>query len=367
MSKTKSKPKSPKGPMCGYQKSVTDKILKTIEKHQDELCETKNLPQLAKLGYMFNTLYYSGRWFNKCDNSPKYEIEDRIKYNNDKNRDLVYDAWGMHVRNNDNNPTTFDQFSDMIRNGKELTPNEKLSRKKNKTFDEWEEIFLDENYRYKSLFPNRQSVADYLLCTIGTGYKYNHETGCIIEKASGGGKDIDIYGIWENAEFPDHINQVVEEILNNPQSKMAIDQSHREITDINEQKKMEDQETIKLNKMAFSLLLTEINKYLTQENRPNVTIDIPYDDKKAILREFTSRYRKDEEKVKKYEYYPIGTYANILDLDEKSHPSYIKAALEISHDIVNDPPVIKKDWNKFQIDQRNSSIKFCENFIKKFG
>lgn len=92
-----------------FEKLIIDPILKLIKKHQLYLTQPENLPQLAKLGYMYNTLWYAGRqcWGNDgllqgkknaydCEDNPKYKIE-AVEPKTKEIENLVYDAWGMHV------------------------------------------------------------------------------------------------------------------------------------------------------------------------------------------------------------------------------------------------------------------------------
>jgi hypothetical protein len=44
-----------------YEERIIDTILNVIKDNQTYLTQKKNLPQLAKLGYMYNTLWYGGR------------------------------------------------------------------------------------------------------------------------------------------------------------------------------------------------------------------------------------------------------------------------------------------------------------------
>jgi len=44
-----------------FESKVINPILKVIEKNQDYLCKPENLPQLAKLGFMFNNQIQFGR------------------------------------------------------------------------------------------------------------------------------------------------------------------------------------------------------------------------------------------------------------------------------------------------------------------
>ena len=72
-----------------FEKQVVDRLLKIIEDNQEYLTKAENLPQLAKLGYMFNALFYTGRICygfdgaikkeGSCENNPRYELEDGDK------------------------------------------------------------------------------------------------------------------------------------------------------------------------------------------------------------------------------------------------------------------------------------------------
>ena len=57
-----------------FEKKVIDLILSLIKDNIEYLCKEENLPQLAKLGYFYATLYYVGRdcygfngWIKKGD------------------------------------------------------------------------------------------------------------------------------------------------------------------------------------------------------------------------------------------------------------------------------------------------------------
>src|ERR1035437_8055575 len=190
--------------MTKYERYVIRPILSVIEKHQDFLCKPENLPQLAKLGFMFDKLWYAGRVCYghngrikkggyTCENNPKYELGDTITYNSEENENLIYDAWGMHV-SNDGNTMNYDEFRNLILNGKQLSEFELRYRKPNKTFDQWVEVLCDNEFQYNILYPDRKSVANHLLCVIGNGYGYNKTTGLVIREASGADQDEDQYG-----------------------------------------------------------------------------------------------------------------------------------------------------------------------------
>ena len=44
-----------------FEQNVIDPILLLIRNNQEYLTKEQNLPQLAKLGFMYNTLWYAGR------------------------------------------------------------------------------------------------------------------------------------------------------------------------------------------------------------------------------------------------------------------------------------------------------------------
>lgn len=364
--------------MTKYERQVIHPILSTIEKYQEFLTQSENLPQLAKLGFMFEIFWYSGRSAygyegtikkgSSCENNPKYELGDTIKYLNSEIEDLVYDAWGMHV-SNDGNEMTFEEIKNLILNGKELSDFEKEYRQPDKTFDQWVKLLTDKRYRYSSMYPNRQSVADHLLCVIGNGYGYNKETGVVFNEAGGADQDQDVYGEWENAKFDSEIQKIIEAVLVVPELQIAIDAQRKSTLEWKRKNKEDDD----LSKMAFlKAFLPLVNKQLEKINKPALTIDSPeFEDvvekyKEGRLKEIMGQGYQEYPEKKRKEYYPICNYSIITMFDERTHLSYIKAALEICEDIVTNPPEIKKDYNQFQIDQRNEMIEFANKFFIKW-
>lgn len=356
-----------------YEREIIKPILRVIEKKQDYLCKPENLPQLAKLGYMFNTLWYSGRVAygysgkvkkgSSCENNPKYEIGDYIKYNSDKNENLVYDAWGMHVSNDDMSES-YDNFRKIVLEGRELTPFEIKSRKPNKTFDEWVEIMTHPEFPYRQLFPDRMSVADYLLCTYGTGYGYNTETGMIIKEASGADQDEDMYGEWENAVFEPSILEVVNKILEVPECKIALDFHNNYVKEIIEKRKQKER---KERLDFFGDLLPAINAKRAENGLEPVSLDD--EDFYQFISEHLDEMlnRKQKQVSKERYYYPISEgFSIITKLDERTHPSYIQAAIEICEDIVANPPQPRPDFNQYQLDENKYQLKFAQKFIEKW-
>jgi len=359
-----------------FEEKVINPILECIRDNQEYLTQIENLPQLAKLGYMYNTLWYDGRicWGSSgilrggaktidedgeetnywdCEDNPKYKIE-MCNPHNDEIENLIYDAWGMHVMDSEGkNHIDSKEFINLIKNGKTLTDIEKKMLKLNKTFDEWVEIKTDPNYRYKSLYPNRKSVADHLLCTIGNGYGWNKD-GFIIEEASGADQDKALYGDWQNAKFGPQIQPMVNAILSMPQVARTIDAAKEFIQDL--KKKREEEEKKRWGKFA----------------------DIFDDDVEIakILKDFRNKGKKldmdniedEDEKEPYHPYYPISSSSDIYAIlsdekrvrqgIEKFDQSYIDAAIEICQDIISH----QKEESK-----RPENIEFAKKLLFKYG
>lgn len=365
--------------MTHYERYTIKPILDAIEKHQDFLCKPENKPQLAKLGYMFEKLWYSGRVAYgtegkvkkgyDCEDNPKYILED-IEYNSDKNESIIYDAWGMHV-SMDVIPLSYDVFKSLILEGKGLSDFEKQHRKPHKTFDEWVEVLTDKNYRYNSIFPDRISVANFLLCTIGTGYSYDKESGTIIKTASGSGEDQDGYGDWENAKFIPEIQVFVDSVLNYTKTKIAVEATYDFIKDIKDKEDAKKLEMEKKHGSINNIILNRINKALKDVGKEPITEENElfntYSDLMMNSLLNGTVFSTEDVKPKKREWYPICNYSNIMKLDENTHPSYIKMSLEICEDHINNKPEIKEDWNDYQKEQRNEAIEFSEKFVERWS
>lgn len=359
-----------------FEDEVIDPILILIRDNQEYLTQRENLPQLAKLGFIYNTLWYDGRicWgydgilldkklkkdidgddniyqYTSCEDNPKYKIEmcDPI---NDDIENLIYDAWGMHI-SRDDEKLSFDEFIKIIKEGKELTELEKKELKVNKTFDEWVEIKTDPNYRYKSLYPNRKSVASHLLCTIGNGYGWNKD-GFIIEEASGADQDKALYGDWMNAKFSTEIEAEVYRVLNIPEVKLTVD-TVKDYFDENNRKKKEKE------KISNSDIIDVLRD--TFKDKPEllskISDDMDISEIVDIISEFKGRPRRTPNGEKYVQYYPISRSSDIYALGdaetqkrigiEKFDQSYIDAAKEICEDILNHKEQERKENVEFAI------------------
>jgi hypothetical protein len=312
------------------------------------LTQKENLPQLAKLGYMYNTLWYGGRlasydniiekepidegdgeiyMIDQCDENPKYKIE-MCEPQSEEIDNYIYDAWGMHV-SNDYSPG-WTEFCEIITNGRELSDIETKTLKQNKTFDEWVEIMTSPDYKYSSMFPDRRSVANHLLCVIGNGYGF--KKGFVIKEASGADQDTTDYGDWMNAKFHKDIQKMVDNIMSDPEVKKVL-------THVEKKKSEYEEEQLKKERKAFD--------------------GMTYDEFMKI---------KNNTRIRKtiHEYYPISEYSIITKINNNSHPSYIQAGIEVCEDLLANPPKYKENYNKYQKEQCDYQVEFAKNFLDKF-
>lgn len=339
-----------------YEQRIIDTILNTIKEHQVYLTQPENLPQLAKLGYMYNTLWYGGRIasyngiipkdkctesdgsiyeFPQCDENPKYKIE-MCDPESDEIENYIYDAWGMHVDNGYG--PGWEEFRKLIEEGQPLSELQIKLLKPNKTFDEWVEIMTNKEYPYRRMFPNRASVADHLLCVIGNGYGFKN--GYVIAEASGADQDTTDYGDWMNAKFRDDIQEIVDKIMADPEVEKVL--RHVDVAKAEYREKELEKERKAWGGMTY------------EEFRDS-------DEYKKI---FGERDKKEGPK----EYYPISeNYSIITKIDENSHPSYIQAGIEICEHIVANPPQYKKSYNKYQKEQCDGQVKFAQDFLQRFS
>lgn len=373
-----------------FEENVIDPILICIRENQEYLTQPENLPQLAKLGYMYNTLWYDGRvcWgsdgilrdgatttdedgeetgYWDCEDNPKYKIE-MCNPQNEEIENLIYDAWAMHVTNGRDNVKDSKTFFNLIKNGKPLSELERKMLKVNKTLEDWVEIKLDPNYKYKSLYSNRRSISDNLLCTIGTGYGWNRD-GFIIEEAGGADQDLAGYGDWQNAKFAPQIQEVVNRILNMPQVAMTIDAANQHISKL--KKEREDKEKAEKAKWRSMFLGKLKDQNLISDDVEDDDDDDDLDIDQIIKNLYAERTGKQPEEYKEpyHAYYPISSSSNIYAMlsDEKRtrlgitkfDQSYIDGAIEICKDIIDH----EEEENK----EREENVDFAKKFLNKYG
>lgn len=356
-----------------FEKSVIDPLLTVIRDNQEYLTKKENLPQLAKLGYMYNTLWYSGRlcWGSDgflskskntydCEENPKYKIE-MCEPKNEKIENLIYDAWGMHV-SNDGNEISFDEFKNLIYDGVPLTEVEIMETKPNKTMTDWIELLTHPQYKYRRLFQSKKSVYNHLLCVIGNGFALSKK-GFVVRKASGADQDISLYGDWKNAKFAPEIKKIVDSIMSIPEVSQTLEKN-REII-------LEERAKQEKRKSTSELLLNKL-----EELGGEKLLELFKGKGEGVIEEvknFIKRYdeilglEKTTTAAEKYHnYYPICNYSIIYQIVDKSSlkrigiktvdPSIIDAGVEICTDILN-----------HESQEEENNVKFAKRFLAVYG
>lgn len=373
-----------------FEKEIIDPILNCIKDNQVYLTQKENLPQLAKLGYMYNTLWYAGRYswgyggklwkkyekfiddsidpkdvydesdalYSACEDNPKYKIE-MCDPDDDDIENYIYDAWGMHVVD-ENNGISYDKFHKLIYDGKELSDFDVKMLKSNKTMDEWVELLTDKSYRYSMLYPNRRSVLNGLLCTIGTGYGLSKD-GFIYKESSGADQDLTEYGDWENAKFRDDIQKVVDKIMESPFVEETIECL---FSVIEKHRKEKEDKDYKMNK-SFYNTLKKAGLYKKEEGiLSHHELHGRLDDYFVSMDVSSKPNSKKNNAYRKY--YPISTSSKIYIIcDPESQKrcgitsidqSYIDASIEICNDIIEHQDI-----------EEEKNIKYAKKILTYFG
>lgn len=360
-----------------FEARIINPILNAIKNNLDYLTQPENLPQLAKLGYMYNTLWYGGRisfGYNgivkegyECENNPKYKLE-MCDVGTDEQYNWVYDAWGMHV-SNEGTGVSFEEFKAIILNNtpKEKTEYELLQLKEFKTLDEWVEIKTHPSYPYKRLFADRKSVLDHLLCVIGNGYEY--QNGYIVETSSGARMNIASYGEWQSATLAPRFQKLIDKVLNDPDVKLVVDNELEQTLMWQRQKATRTAEHyFRLEELIANVENRELD--ITLEQIIDEILDGTFYDK---LNERNGKFNdiladkfgkgeteSDDEEPKGRRYYPICNYSDITKIDKDAHPSYIAGAIEVCQEILAYPEIDLQ-----QEHHSGNNLKFAKAFMKK--
>lgn len=338
-----------------FEKDIIDPILDIISENINYLTQPENLPQLAKLGYMYDTLWYVGRvcygsdgQIQKgydCEDNPKYKLEV-CNVGTEEQFDLIYDAWGMHISNN---KVTFEQLRTKVLEGRELSEFDKFNLKPQKTLDDWLYIMTHPEYLYRQLYPNRRRALSQAMCTIGTGYGFKN--GYRFKQASGADQDKSSYGDWENAIFALKIQEKIESLLENPMLKEAMDTTCVWYDGVKRK------EAIRDSKYIYETLCN-----LSEGDNPDYEKFLQKYMDGTIFKELDKMLGKPKVKEEdKYTvYYPISEYSIISKVDADSHESYIKGAIEICQDILAH---LEEETSR-EYGSRNN-IPFAEEFLKR--
>lgn len=311
-----------------YENEVTNPIVDIMRDEQVYLCEPENLPQLAKLGYMFSTLYSVGRITygyrgnieraDSCEDNPRDFFECMSE--SESRNDIIYDAWAMHEH--DASGRNAYNLIDNIKNGRTLLEWEKRLKNPRKTFQDWCDILMDSQYKYKISYENGvKDVCSNLFCNASN----NIIDGFLCEEASGGGQVTEIYGEWENSKFRSDIQEKVYSILDKPEVVAAIDKYY-EFRHSQEQERKD----IKINSKHYSKFISDdadVENMSYDELDDHIHINLS-----KHLDIISDNIDVDEDKYICYS--SFNESAPLFNFDETTHKSYIIAALDMCLDVI---------------------------------
>jgi hypothetical protein len=270
-------------------KKYMNKVLKMVVKHQ--IYFSTHPKQLALLMQEYDDLHYASRYHENEElhdwENLKYAVIDLEEQVDKDYAALVYDAWVATIE-------------------KEEISNHPLERKKNKTMEEIVSMCLDPEYRYKSIFPNRRSVLNHYLCTIGAGKAWNKD-GFIGDKEGPSGCDMELFSYFWEETMPSNIKK---------------EMTWLDDAEINQyRKKMKNSKKKSLNKEeGLFASFEKIDELL----------------KKINPKKYASEQKKKAEDLKSYPFYPmVEDYSLICTMPENAHESFKKAAVEICEDILS--------------------------------
>lgn len=364
---------------------LAQKIVDLIASNQDFLCQPENLPQLAKMTYIFTCLHnatsmtfgydwkkhdkdYDNPFFIKerkwGEDNPKDEFLDRT-WNNDDNENLIYDAWCIH---DEPEIPTFDELNSLLHDTKQLDMSEKtdyeqLSEKKNKTMDEWVKLLTDDRNPYRSIYGTPEAVYNHLLCTIGSGYGWNKDGN--IAELGPSDQDNDVYNGWKTSKLDDKILQKIDSILSSPYVKLALDNAHNARIYLDERSErkeiMKDIEyssyflsSIARGKTALSETLiaeaSNLQEQLKSDNIRNMSVN----ELKKIRQRITEIKDMDNEPFlddpienpKDYhKYYPVSDGSSpICTVPDNVNPAYLPTIRKVLFEICSNPDAMDEDY-----------------------
>lgn len=276
--------------MSNIFKKAMDDILELVVKHKSFL--EKNPKQLALLMNDYDEIHYASRFHKNKDlhdwDNLKYAVIDLEEVVSKKYANLVYDAWAANIED-------------------EESSGHELEYKPNKTMDDFINMCLDPKYKYKSIYPNRKSVLNHLLCVIGNGYDWNKK-GFLTKSHGPSGTEMETFWGFKKEKIAENIEKECYWLKNK---------------EINEYRKI----------------------YLKSKSKKDKFPDL--EKLEWILSKLDPKYAKKIEQEKKEQeaapFYPLCDYSKIWTMPKNAHASYKEAAYEICTTILTDPKESKEN------------------------
>lgn len=268
--------------------------------------------------------------------NPKDAILEVGEELSEEDGNLLYDAWGVTVSNGCEFPDT--------------NPNIPLESKRNRTMDEWIELFTNPSYRFKSLFPDEFAVKNYLLCTIGTGYDWNNEG--FVANVGPLGVDNDLFAGYTRSEAS------IDAGIRGKILEVRLDSRVREKADAYLREAYSVAERI----YSGEDWLEALNPRAKTEREERKKIDGELEALLAKLPEDVrseldiGKFRRKEAnapELKERKHYPLSEYSNLVRMPANSHQSYVTAGIEIARNIVANP------------NERQKSQRFARKFLER--
>jgi hypothetical protein len=193
-----------------------DSVLKTIKNNWSYLKD--NPKHLAWCMMHFELIHNVGRRMGECNNNPKYDLEWLEEWcgEDSEGGNLLYDSWAVTVSNGYEFP---DDARDSVPKADKL----------NKTMEDWVDICTHENYKYKSIYPDKKRVVDHYICTNGTGIKWNKD-GYLDFSGPCNTPNSIFYGYTMcEDEVPKKIREKILSLKNDPYIKDGVDEYMRKV------------------------------------------------------------------------------------------------------------------------------------------
>ena len=311
-----------------------NKILKIVNNEEDYL--TNNPKQLAKIMFLWYNIYSAYSLINKDE---YWNISDDIEKNID-DEDFLELVYSAYVKISNHEKTFLLEDINKIFEPRELSDFELLLDKKDKSMEDFYNLLLNEKYKYNSIYPDKFSVNNHLLCVIGNGYEWN-KNGFLTTD----------HNLNEN--FSNWEREVLDKRFDNIISYYSNDK----IVEI-----------LKLSKKKKEDYITEKNKISKprEQVREFINTKFPTDYQKTdleyhelmgkILNETDKEKKKSLKTVEpKKQYYPLCNYSKIDTIPNNAHKSYWFSCKEIANEILDNEKETENNKN------------YAKKFLKKFN
>ena len=302
---------------AGKVERLRNKVLETALQHVDDL---RDHPQhLAWVMMHYQMMHRLSRVRGEHSDNPKVPIiaagDTRLT---EADANLLYDAWGVTVSNEDEFPDT--------------NPNCPIEAKPNKTLDEWVAVKTHPLFRYRSLYPHAQAVKVSLLCVIGTGKGWNAD-GFVTDLGPCGTDEVLFAGYTRaEEEIREDIRSKILRVRENPLVKDEAGEYLRKVRGFAQR--------IYAGEDDLEVFHPEKRKERKERERKLKAMGEYFaaregdltPDESAILSGLTYFNKKVNTPTPESQWplYPLSSYSNLVTMPAHAHPSYVQAGKELA-------------------------------------